>query len=76
MSDWIKLSDQKPKKSGSYLVTLKRFSVDDVNHTGKYVRLVQDSKWDDTKQRFMRAAFFEPVAWMPKPAPYTEEGED
>ena len=66
---WIPCSERLPSKNGKYIVTEKRYAVDDKNHDGKYDVIVEEvywcGKWD-------RAKFFEVTAWMFLPEPYNE----
>lgn len=66
---WIPCSERLPSKNGKYIVTEKRYAVDDKNHDGKYNVIVEEvywyGKWD-------RAKFFEVTAWMFLPEPYNE----
>lgn len=65
---WIPCSEYLPKKNGTYIVTEKVFSVDDYHHKGKYQIKVEPV--DFFGGAFMRAPYFEVLAWMPLPAPF------
>lgn len=65
---WIPCCERLPSENGKYIVTEKRYAVDDRNHDGKYAVIVEEVDWDDGKWR--RAKFFEVTAWMPLPEPY------
>ena len=70
---WIPCTDRLPDKSGRYLVTEKRFAIDDRKHTGWYQTMVEEIGFSNNK--WSRANFFEVIAWMPLPAPYMKEGD-
>ena len=64
---WIPCNERLPSKNGKYIVTEKRYAIDDKNHDGKYNIIVEEvywyGKWD-------RAKFFEVTAWMSLPKPF------
>jgi len=71
---WIPCSERLPEEDGRYIVTEKRFAIDDRKHMGWYQTIVEEvifssGKWD-------RAKFFEVIAWMPLPDPYREEASE
>lgn len=65
---WIPVTERLPEVVGRYIVTEKRFAVDDRNHKGRYQTIVEEVTFSNNK--WSRANFFEIVAWMPLPEPY------
>ena len=72
--EWIPCSEHLPKKNGTYIVTEKVFSVDDYHHKGKYQIKVEPV--DFFGGAFMRAPYFEVLAWMPLPTPYQPKEDE
>ncbi len=68
---WIPCSERLPEKSGRYLVTEKRFAIDDRKHNGRYQTVVEEVTFSNGI--WNRANFIEVLAWMPLPTPYREE---
>lgn len=71
--EWIPCSERLPDKSGRYIVTEKRFATDDRKHNGRYQTMVEEIDFSNNK--WVRANFFEIIAWMPLPEPYKKEGK-
>ena len=70
---WIPCSERLPEKSGRYIVTEKRFSIDDRKHNGRYQTVVEEATFSNGI--WNRANFIEVVAWMPLATPYMKEGD-
>jgi len=68
---WIPCSERLPEKSGRYIVTEKRFAIDDRKHNGRYQTVVEEVTFSNGI--WNRANFIEVLAWMPLPTPYREE---
>ena len=68
--EWIPCSERSPQKSGNYIVTERRYSMDDRKHEGKYQTIVEEVRF--TGEKWDRAKFFDIIAWMPLPKPYEE----
>ncbi len=69
--EWIPCSERLPEVGGLYIVTEKRFAIDDRKHNGRYQTIVEEVNFSNNK--WNRANFFEIVAWMPLPEPYGKE---
>ena len=67
---WILCSEKSPQKSGNYIVTERRYSMDDRKNEGKYQKIVEEIRF--TGEKWDRAKFFDIIAWMPLPEPYKE----
>lgn len=72
-SQWIPCSERLPRKNGRYIVTEKRFAIDDRKHIGRYQTVVEEVNFSNNI--WNRANFIEVVAWMPLPEPYEKAGE-
>lgn len=68
---WIPCSERLPEEGGRYIVTEKRFAIDDEKHKGRYQIIVEEAIFSNNK--WCRANFFEVLAWMKLPKPYGEE---
>ena len=73
INQWISCSEKLPQKSGNYIVTERRYSVDDRKHEGKYQTIVEEVRF--TGEKWERAKFFDIIAWMPLPEPWKGEEE-
>ena len=67
---WISCSERLPEKNGMYLVTQKRYSLDNRRMIGIETDYVQFSCGE-----WCRARFLEVIAWQPLPTPYQPKGE-
>lgn len=68
---WIPCSERLPEEDGRYIVTEKRFAIDDRKHNGRYQTVVEEVTFSNGI--WNRANFIEVLAWMPLPTPYREE---
>ena len=71
---WIPCSERLPKKSGKYIVTQKRYAIDDRTHKRPIAVEVDYVEFNSNDGEWQRANFFEVIAWQPLPAPY-QKGE-
>ena len=71
---WIPCSERLPKKSGKYIVTQKRYAIDDRTHKRPIAVEVDYVEFNSKDGEWQRANFFEVIAWQPLPVPY-QKGE-
>lgn len=71
---WIACSERLPKKSGKYLITQERYSLEDRLCKRPIAIEVDYVEFNATDNSWARARFFKVIAWQPLPAPY-KEGE-
>lgn len=71
---WIPCSERLPNKSGKYIVTQKRYAIDDRTHKSPIAVEVDYVEFNSRDGEWQRANFFEIIAWQPLPAPY-QKGE-
>ena len=71
---WIPCEKELPSKSGKYIVTQERYSIDDIFHTGRKRTEVDYVEFNANDNMWSRANFFNVIAWLPLPEPY-QKGE-
>ena len=71
---WIPCSERMPEERGVYIVTEKVYSINDRKHTGCFNLMTEQVEFSNGK--WIRASFYEVIAWMPLPEPYKAESED
>ena len=69
---WIPCSERLPKKSGKYLITQERYSLEDRLCKRPIAIEVDYVVFNATDNLWARASFFKVIAWQPLPAPYKE----
>lgn len=70
---WISCDKKLPKKSGKYLVTQERYSLDDRLCKRPIAIEVDYVDFNATDNSWSRARFFKVIAWRPLPEPYRKE---
>ena len=72
-SGWIPCSERMPEERGVYIVTEKVYSINDRKHTGCFNLMTEQVEFSNGK--WIRASFYEVIAWMPLPEPFKAETE-
>lgn len=71
---WILCERELPKKSGKYLVTQERYSLEDKLYKRPIAIEVDHVDFNANDNSWSRARFFKVIAWQPLPEPY-QKGE-